>query len=140
MATIQKRIGKDGKTTYRVLVRRKGQPLQSMTFLTKTLAKKWAVKIEAEIDQGKAFKTSPSKQKTVGDMIDRYIENVLPAKSASSQTNQRQHLTWWKSQIGDAAYPLKLFQRVITVSLETMKIVRSLPKLDIQEPKKDKAA
>lgn len=100
MATIQKRIGKDGKTTYRVLVRRKGQPLQSMTFLTKTLAKKWAVKIEAEIDQGKAFKTSPSKQKTVGDMIDRYIENVLPAKSASSQTNQRQHLTWWKSQIG----------------------------------------
>lgn len=33
--------------------------------------------------------------------------------------------------VGDAAYPLKLFQRVITVSLETMKIVRSLPKLDI---------
>ena len=33
--------------------------------------------------------------------------------------------------MGDAAYPLKLFQRVITVSLETMKIVRALPKLDI---------
>ena len=33
--------------------------------------------------------------------------------------------------VGDAAYPLKLFQRVITVSLETMKIVNSLPKLDI---------
>ena len=31
--------------------------------------------------------------------------------------------------VGDPAYPLKLFQRVITVSLETMKIVRSLPKL-----------
>ena len=29
------------------------------------------------------------------------------------------------------AYPLELFQRVITVSLETMKIVKSLPKLDI---------
>jgi len=28
-------------------------------------------------------------------------------------------------------YPLELFQRVITVSLETMKIVRSLPALDI---------
>jgi len=28
-------------------------------------------------------------------------------------------------------YPLELFQRVITVSLETMKIVRALPKLDI---------
>ncbi|MER9177785.1 DEAD/DEAH box helicase family protein [Mesorhizobium sp. M0955] len=33
--------------------------------------------------------------------------------------------------VGDPAYPLKLFQRVITVSLETMKIVRGLPLLDI---------
>lgn len=33
--------------------------------------------------------------------------------------------------VGDPAYPLKLFQRVITVSLETAKIVRSLPKLEI---------
>jgi len=31
----------------------------------------------------------------------------------------------------DPAYPLKLLQRVITVSLETMRIVRGLPKLDI---------
>lgn len=33
--------------------------------------------------------------------------------------------------IGDPAYPLLLFQRVITVSLETMKTVRSLPKMEI---------
>ena len=32
--------------------------------------------------------------------------------------------------VGDARYPLMLFQRVITVSLETMKIVRGLPRLD----------
>ncbi len=38
---------------------------------------------------------------------------------------------WATETVGDAAYPLKLFQRVITVSLETMKIVRALPKLDI---------
>ncbi len=31
--------------------------------------------------------------------------------------------------VGDPAYPLLLFQRVITVSLETMKIVHSLPPL-----------
>ena len=31
----------------------------------------------------------------------------------------------------DPAYPLKLFQRVITVSLEMMKIARGLPKLEI---------
>ena len=34
--------------------------------------------------------------------------------------------------MNDPEYPLKLFQRVITVSLETMKIVKSLPKLDIK--------
>jgi len=33
--------------------------------------------------------------------------------------------------MNNPAYPLELFQRVITVSLETMKIVKSLPKLDI---------
>lgn len=33
--------------------------------------------------------------------------------------------------VGNPAYPLLLFQRIITVSLETMKIVRSLPKLEI---------
>ena len=38
---------------------------------------------------------------------------------------------WATETVGDAAYPLKLFQRVITVSLETMKIVRALPKLNI---------
>jgi len=35
--------------------------------------------------------------------------------------------------VGDPAYPLLLFRRVITISLETMKIVRSLPPLDIRE-------
>ncbi|WP_299477051.1 type ISP restriction/modification enzyme [uncultured Roseibium sp.] len=34
--------------------------------------------------------------------------------------------------IGDPKYPLELFQRVITVSLETMKIVENLPKLEIE--------
>lgn len=38
---------------------------------------------------------------------------------------------WAIETMGNAKYPLELFQRVITVSLETMKIVKSLPKLDI---------
>lgn len=36
---------------------------------------------------------------------------------------------WATETMKDAAYPLKLFQRVITVSLKTMEIVRSLPRL-----------
>lgn len=38
---------------------------------------------------------------------------------------------WAIETMGDAKYPLNLFLRVITVSLETMKIVNALPKLDI---------
>ena len=38
---------------------------------------------------------------------------------------------WAIETVGNARYPLELFQRVITVSLETMKIVRSLPPLDV---------
>ena len=38
---------------------------------------------------------------------------------------------WATETMGNARYPLELFCRVITVSIETMKIVRALPKLDI---------
>jgi predicted helicase len=38
---------------------------------------------------------------------------------------------WATETMGNAKYPIELFQRVITVSLETMKIVNALPKLDI---------
>lgn len=37
---------------------------------------------------------------------------------------------WATETMNDASYPLKLFQRVITVSLETMKIVNSLPRMN----------
>lgn len=38
---------------------------------------------------------------------------------------------WAVETMGNPKYPLELFLRVITVSLETMKIVRSLPKLEL---------
>ena len=38
---------------------------------------------------------------------------------------------WAFETMGNPKYPLELFLRVITVSLETMKIVKSLPRLDI---------
>jgi predicted helicase len=38
---------------------------------------------------------------------------------------------WAVETMNNPRYPLELFQRVITVSLETMKIVKALPKLDI---------
>ena len=38
---------------------------------------------------------------------------------------------WANETMGNPKYPLELFQRVVTVSLETQKIVKALPKLDL---------
>lgn len=40
---------------------------------------------------------------------------------------------WAVETMNNPRYPLELFQRVVTVSLATMKIVRSLPRLDVQQ-------
>lgn len=69
---------------------------------------------------------------------------IVNGKSALEWVMERQAVTthkesgivndanlWAIETMHDAAYPLKLFQRVITVSLETMKIVKALPRLDI---------
>ncbi len=75
--------------------------------------------------------------------LDAY-DYVVNGKSALEWVMERQGVSthkdsgivndandWAIETMGDAKYPLELFLRVITVSLETMKIVRSLPKLDI---------
>ena len=38
---------------------------------------------------------------------------------------------WAMETMGNPKYPLELFQRVVTVSLETQRIVAALPQLDI---------
>ena len=42
---------------------------------------------------------------------------------------------WAVETMGNPKYPLELFQRVVTVSLETQKIVKALPRLDIATDK-----
>ncbi|WP_028762287.1 DEAD/DEAH box helicase [Shewanella colwelliana] len=70
-----------------------------------------------------------------------YVVNGKPAldwviERQAVTTDKKSQITndandWAIETMGNARYPLELFQRVITVSLETMKIVKSLPKLDI---------
>ncbi|MBB3066650.1 tyrosine-type recombinase/integrase [Limibacillus halophilus] len=99
MASIQKRVSSKGKISYRAVVRVKGAPTQTATFLRKTDAVKWAHDKEYQIRYGKHFPTSHAKRVTVAKAIDRYIEEVLPHKPRSLET-QRQQLLWWKSEIG----------------------------------------
>ena len=102
MATIEKRETQDGKTSYRVKVRLKGYPVQTATFTRLTDAKKWVQDTESAIREGRHFKTTEAKRHTLGELVDRYTRDVLPAKQDGDK--QAAQLAWWKEQLG--AYSL----------------------------------
>ncbi|MCA9590791.1 MAG: DEAD/DEAH box helicase family protein [Myxococcales bacterium] len=81
---------------------------------------------------------------TVREIPAEAYEYVVNGKPAIEWVMERQSVTtdkasgiekdanaWATEIVGDPRYPLSLLLRVITVSLETMKIVGALPKLDI---------
>ncbi|MBF0190709.1 MAG: site-specific integrase [Magnetococcales bacterium] len=99
MAYIQERQTQDGKIHYRVQVRLKGYPTETATFARKTDAKRWAQQLETEMREGRYFKTPTAKKKSLGELVDRYIEEILPRKPKNAY-NQNNHLRWWKEQLG----------------------------------------
>jgi integrase len=103
MASIRKRTNKDGSTSYRVDVRLKGFPPQRATFSRLTDAKNWGKNTESAIKEGRYFKTAEAQKHTLGDLIDRYIRDVLPTKPNQGGA-QKQQLEWFKDEIG--AYTL----------------------------------
>lgn len=100
MAAIQERVGKDGKSHYRVLVRKRGFPPQSATFERKTDARSWAKSVEAAMEEGRYRDFTRAKQHTLGELIDVYIEDYLSKKPRSYRT-QKPQLLWWKKVLGD---------------------------------------
>ena len=101
VALIEERTTESGKKRYRVRIRLKGYPQESATFRRKTDAKRWAQDTEAAIRDGRYFKTRQAKKKTLADLVDRYIRDVIPRKSAYQQTQQTRQLKWWKAKFGD---------------------------------------
>jgi integrase len=99
MADITKRTTREGDISYRVRIRLRGFPLQSATFASKSKAKEWAQATESAMKEGRHFKHSESKKHTLGDLIDRYIRDVLPTKP-KSQRKQSAQLGWWKGRLG----------------------------------------
>ena len=117
--------------------------------------------LEAESDPEKFYRvkkmkfggTSKEKDKTIVIYNDKITMENIPLDAYDYVVNGKPALTWVMERqcvktdndsgivndandyanetIGDPRYPLDLFRRVITVSLETMKIVRGLPELDI---------
>jgi hypothetical protein len=66
---------------------------------SKTKAERWIQQTESAIREGRHFKTTESKKHTLGELVDRYIRDVLPTKRKCEQ-RQGAQLNWWKKQLG----------------------------------------
>ena len=101
MAEIKRRTKKNGELSYTASVRIKGYPSITKTFKLKTDAKEWANKTESEIRENINFPKRKAQKYTVGDIIDKFIENELPKRKPKAQTEFKMVLNWYKNEIGD---------------------------------------
>src|ERR1700755_1457085 len=101
MATFEKRIGKSGKVTWRVRVRRQNGPWLTKSFLKKADGEEWARGIEHKLDVGDHVPSSETRRYTLADAIDRYLEVILPrARRRKNAREQTRLLNWWKAELG----------------------------------------
>lgn len=84
MATITKRLGKDGAVSYRAQVRIKkdGRIVYSeaRTFPREKLAKDWAARLELELKQPGAIEDRRKPKLSLGELIPKYVKEVEQSK------------------------------------------------------------
>ena len=85
MATYRKRNGK-----WQAIVRHKTIGTTSRSFHTKQAAIKWAVGEERRITEGVLGLLKPT-EVTLGQLLQRYVTDVLPAKRGAATEGQRLH-------------------------------------------------
>ena len=81
--------------------------MRTKTFRTRAQAAAWAKRVEVDIEDKRALPSWEAEKRTMSELIDRYIEEVLPNKPPS-QYDQTYQLEWWREQLGD--------QKLITVT------------------------
>ena len=118
MATIIPRKNKEGKTSYRVQIRMKGYKSDSATFDRLTDAKKWAQATEAAMRERRYFKSTDAKNKTLKDLIFRYLKKI------EKENPKRHHdllpmLKWWDEELGHM-YLADITKSKITEKIEKL--------------------
>ena len=131
MARIKTRTATDGTARYTAEVRLKGYPAQTATFKRKTDATKWVQNTESAIREGRHFKTTESKKHTLGDLVDRYIKDVLPTKPKQAPA-QRPQLERWKAELG--CYVLADITPALIVEVRDKLLTESAPRGNIRSP------
>ena len=85
MATIQKR----GDLQWRARVRRRGYPIQTRTFTTKTKAEAWGRQVEGEMDRGVFVSRAEAESTTLAEALDRYATEIIPHKKQAEREARR---------------------------------------------------
>lgn len=106
MASFSKRISDKGVLSWRVAVRIKGIPDANKTFPTLEEAKEWAAHYE------ESFKNPYTLRPTFDMAVDRYLQEILPTKSAGMQQDEKAHLLFWtdflKGKYLDDIFPTEI--------------------------------
>ena len=110
MAAINVHQAKDGTMTYRVRVRRRGQPTQTASFSTLKAARQWATMIEGDIIAACHFPNKKPKH-TLNALLDRYVQEIMPRKTLETQRARRPVVTFWRQKLGHKL--LSYMQRLI---------------------------
>lgn len=82
-------IRKKGDLQWHAQIRRKGHPHQTKTFSTRADAERWAKIIESEMERGVFVSRSESEGTSVGELLTRYEQEILPSKRGRSSDKSR---------------------------------------------------
>lgn len=63
---------------YQAIIRRKGRPVESKTFRTKTEAQEWARAVESEMDRGLYQSASDAERTTFAELLERFRAEFAP--------------------------------------------------------------
>lgn len=91
-------ITKTQSGTWKAQVRRIGVPAVTKTFKSKPEAEMWSRLVESEQDRGVFVNRSEADRVTVGELIDRYIQEVTPQKRSAK--NDKQRMLFLKKSFG----------------------------------------
>ncbi len=105
MASIKRRKNKRG-ISYQVQIRAKdGHAPGGKSFPTLQEARDWAKQEEARRRQETYFPEQTKKKRTLAELIDLYLEEILPSKPKNAKDTRRL-LLWWRNEIGQYALNL----------------------------------
>lgn len=93
MPTIRERGGK-----FHVQIRMAGFPARTGSFPTRRTAERWAKTIEAEMIEGKHFRSVEARRRTLADAINRYLEHEVGKLRNGNM--HRTNLPYWREHLG----------------------------------------